>query len=146
MALKITLKPHERVIIAGAAITNGNVSTHLLIENTVPILREKDLLREKEAKSPAQKIYFIIQIMYLDQENLTGHHKIYWDLIHAFLKAIPSSLGLIDEISEQILGSRYYKALKVARKLMDYEQSILSKTKMDSRTTAEDHQARLESL
>ena len=42
--------------------------------------------------------------MYLDQENLPAHHKVYWDLVHAFLKAAPSALGLIDEISEHLLG------------------------------------------
>jgi flagellar biosynthesis repressor protein FlbT len=126
MALKITLKPHERLIIAGAAISNGHSTANLLIENNVPILREKDILREKNAASPAQKIYFIIQIMYLDQDDLAAHHKLYWDLVRSFIKAAPSSLRLIDEISEHILGSRYYKALKVARKLIDYEKSILS--------------------
>jgi flagellar protein FlbT len=130
MALKITLKPNERVIIAGAAIRNGPSAASLLVENNVPILRGKDILKEKDSLSPAQKIYFIIQIMYLDQENLPAHHKLYWDLVRSFIKAAPSSLRLIDEISEHILGSRYYKALKTARKLIDYEKSILSRNNL----------------
>jgi flagellar protein FlbT len=130
MALKITLKPNERVIIAGAAIRNGPSAASLLVENNVPILRGKDILKEKDSLSPAQKIYFIIQIMYLDQENLAAHHTLYWELVRSFIKAAPSSLRLIDEISEHILGSRYYKALKTARKLIDYEKSILSRNNL----------------
>ena len=132
MALKITLKPHERMIIAGASIANGPSVANLLIENNVPILREKDILKEKDADSPARKIYFIVQVMYLDQENLAAHHKIYWDLVRAFIKAAPSALRLIDEISEHILCARYYKALKISRKLIAYEQSIISRTKNDT--------------
>jgi flagellar biosynthesis repressor protein FlbT len=126
MALKITLKPNERVIIAGAAISNGPAPASLLIENNVPILRGKDILKEKDVRSPAQRIYFMIQVMYLDQENLAAHHKLYWDLVRSFLKAAPSSLRLIDEISRHILGSRYYRALKTARKLIEYEKSLLT--------------------
>lgn len=114
------------MIIAGAAITNGNSTAHLSVENNVPILREKDILREKEAISPAKRIYFIIQLMYLDPDNLDAHHRIYWDLVSPFVQAVPSALGLIDEISEQIRCDRYYRALKLTRRLIDQEQSLLS--------------------
>jgi flagellar biosynthesis repressor protein FlbT len=131
MALKITLKPNERIIVAGAAIHNGPSVAHLVIENNVPILRGKDILKEKDATSPAKKIYYIVQLMYLDQENLTVHHGIYWGLVRAFIKAAPSTLKWIDEISEHILCTRYYKALKLTHKLIDYEQSLLTKVAKD---------------
>ena len=127
MALKITLRPHERVIISGAVITNGNRTSDLCIENKVPVLREKDILKEKDADSPAQRIYLVIQLMYIDEDNLVTHHNTYWTLIRDFVKAAPSTLGLIDEISEHILNSRYYQALKLARKLIDYEEEALSR-------------------
>ena len=129
MALKIALRPHEKIIIAGAAITNGSCSTSLLIENNVPLLREKDILKEVHADSPARRIYFVVQLMYMDQENLAEHHKLYWNLVNDFIKAAPSALGLIDKINVQILGAQYYKALKFARELIKYEQSIISGTK-----------------
>ncbi len=129
MALKITLRPYEKIIIAGAAIKNGIHTTNLLIENEVPILREKDILKKENADSPARRIYFVVQLMYMDQANLVEHHKLYWSLVNAFLKAAPSALGLIDKINVQILSAQYYKALKYARELIKYEQSIISGTK-----------------
>jgi flagellar protein FlbT len=40
MALKITLKPNEKMIVSGAVVTNGNTkNTDLIIENNVPVLR-----------------------------------------------------------------------------------------------------------
>jgi len=127
MPLKITLKPHERMIVGGAVITNGNTRCDLLVENKVSILRQKDIMREKDADSPCRKIYFTIQLMYIDEENLIEHHNTYWRLVQDIVKAAPSMLALIDQISEYILNNKYYQALKLARKLIDYEQEIIDR-------------------
>src|SRR6516225_6546488 len=45
MALKVELKPHERVIIGSCVITNTDQRARLLIDgDNIPILREKDIL------------------------------------------------------------------------------------------------------
>ena len=124
MGLKITLKPKERMIIGGAVITNGDSKCNLIIENKVPLLRDKNILNEEEANTPARRIYFVIQLMYIDEENLTTHHKKYWDLASAFIQAAPSALGMIKQISEHIVSNRYYMALKLAGKLIEYEQEV----------------------
>ena len=125
MPLKITLKPNERMIVGGAVITNGNTRCDLLIENKVSILRQKDIMSEKDADSPCRKIYFTIQLMYIDEENLIEYHNTYWKLVQDIVRAAPSMLALIDQISEHILNNKYYQALKLARKLIDYEQEII---------------------
>ena len=127
MPLKITLKPHERMIVGGAVITNGNAKCDLLIENKISILRQKDIMSEKDADSPCRKIYFTIQLMYIDEENLIEHHNTYWKLVQDIVKAAPSMLALIDQISEHILNNKYYQALKLARKLIDYEQEVIDR-------------------
>lgn len=126
MALKITLRPDEKIIIAGALIKNGDRTANLLIENNVPVLRGKEILKKENADSPASKIYFVVQLMYMNQANLADHHKFYWNQVNAFVKAAPSSLVLIDKINTQILAAKYYKALKYARELIKYEQLLTS--------------------
>jgi flagellar biosynthesis regulator FlbT len=42
------------------------------------------------------------------------------------VQAAPSTTGLIDKISEHILGDKYYPALKLAKKLIAYEKEALS--------------------
>jgi flagellar protein FlbT len=126
MSLKITLKPGERMIIGGAVITNGNSKTNLIVENTVPILRNKDILNVEDANSPARRIYFAIQLMYIDEKNLATHHKTYWKLVREFLEAAPSATAAIDKISEDILNNRYYQALKRCKKLIAYEEEIIA--------------------
>ena len=128
MALRISLKPNEKMILGGAVITNGNgFRCNLIIENKVPILREKDILNENEANSLCRQLYFVIQLMYIDEENLDAHQKNYWKLVKDLIKAVPSSMIFIDQISEEIIGGRYYQALKLAQKLIDYEQEVISR-------------------
>ena len=128
MTLKITLKPHEKMIMGGAVIANGNnAACHLIIENKAPILREKDILSENDANSPCRRIYFVIQLMYIDEENLILHQKEFWKLVKNLIKAAPSRMGIIDRINEEIVNGRYYQALKLAKKLIDYEQEVISR-------------------
>lgn len=134
MALKITLKPYERVIVGGAVVTNGSTKTNLVIENDVPILREKDIMKEQDADTPCRRIYFVIQLMYVDEKNMLEHHNMYWKLVQDVLKAAPSVLVLVDQISEHILANRYYKALKLARKLIDYEQEVVNNVRNTGRS------------
>ncbi|MEA1921913.1 MAG: flagellar biosynthesis repressor FlbT, partial [Pseudomonadota bacterium] len=99
MALKIALRPHERIVIAGAVISNGEKRSDLIIENQVPILREKDLMSEAEADTPCRRIYFVIQLMYFDEENLKEHHKNYWRMVEEVVAAAPSMSIFVDRIS-----------------------------------------------
>jgi flagellar protein FlbT len=48
------------------------------------LLREKNILKEEEANTPGRRIYFVIQLMYIDEENLTTHHKTYWELVSVY--------------------------------------------------------------
>jgi len=121
MPLKITLRPNERIVIDGAVLTNGSTTCNLFIGNFVPILREKDIMTERDAYSPCRRIYFTIQLMYLDKENPTAHQNTYWELVKAVLEAAPSMLGLIDQISDHILQNNYYKALKLTKDLINHE-------------------------
>ncbi len=126
MALKITLKPNEKMIVGGAVLTNGNSkNSDLIIENNVPVLRQKDILCEADATSHCRQIYFVIQLMYIDAENLAEHQQTYWKLVHELIDASPRLTGHIDEINEHILTGNCYRALKLARHLINFEQEVL---------------------
>lgn len=128
MALKITLKPGERMILGGAVVTNASAaSCELVIENRIPLLRQKDIMTEVRADSPCRRIYLSIQLMYIDEANLASYQKTYWDLVRDLTRAAPSTVGLIDAISEQIFRRSYYQALKLAKKLIDYEQEVIAR-------------------
>lgn len=126
MPLKLTLKPHEKVILAGAVITNGTTAAHLTIENQVPLLRQKDILTEKDADTPCKRIYLVVQLMYIGDGLTSELAQVYWDLVRDVLDAAPSTNGLISQISSNILESNYYSALKIAKKLISYEEELVN--------------------
>jgi flagellar protein FlbT len=132
MALKITLKPDERMIVGRAVVTNGNSKNiHLIIENNVPVLRQKDILSEKKATSPCKKVYFLIQLMYIDEKNLITQQHAYWDLVREIMGAVPRLSCHINKINENILCGRYYHALKMAGDLVKFEQEVLKNASTD---------------
>ena len=124
MSLRLNLKPHEKIIIGGAVISTGNRHVEFLVENTVPILRQKDILSEEQADSPAKRIYFALQMMYIDLENRTAHIESFFALAHDVLEAAPSTSNLIRQICDQVTVSQFYQALKTARNLIDYEKEL----------------------
>lgn len=125
MSLKITLKSNERLIVGGAVVKNGGKGTVLYIENTIPILREKDILGEKDANTPCKRVYFTLQLMYIDEANVPQYRTAYSELASDILKAAPSTAGFIEQINERVLAQNYYQALKTARNLIDYEQELI---------------------
>jgi flagellar protein FlbT len=125
MSLKVELKPGERLIIGTAVVRNGDQRARLFIEGEAPILREKDILTAGTADTPAKKIYLAVQLMYL-QQDLSGHNEFYFPLVQDFLAAAPSALPLIAEVNNRILSGDLYKALKAAKKLITYEQELIS--------------------
>ena len=67
MALKVELKPGEKLLVGNCIITNSDQRTRLFIDGNAPILREKDILTSETADTPAKRIYLAVQLMYIDE-------------------------------------------------------------------------------
>ena len=125
MSLKVELKPHERLVIGNCVVTNSDQRTRLYIDGKAPVLREKDILNATTANSPAKRIYFAVQLMYLD-DDIDRLRREYFALVTDLVRAAPSTMMLIDEINNEILTGQLYKALRAAKKLIQYEQEIFA--------------------
>jgi flagellar biosynthesis repressor protein FlbT len=138
MALKLSMKADERIIAGGAVLRNATGKTvDLVVENEVPLLREKDILSESHADTPCKRVYFVIQLMYVDNQNIGKHQKIYWDLVRDIIQAAPSTTPMFKTISEAIYHGKYYQALKETRKLMAYEEKVMTHAIQSGRNTRE---------
>jgi flagellar protein FlbT len=128
MALKLTLKPEEKVIVNGAVIANGGAKTTLSIENSAIILRQKDILTEEQADTPAKRIYFCLQLAYLD----TDHERDYLEkanlLVRDFINAVPTDevREILEPVGIDVSAQNYFKALKQLKKLIAYEERRLN--------------------
>jgi flagellar protein FlbT len=125
IALKVELKPNERIIIGNCVITNTEQRARLLIDgDMIPILREKDILTPETADTPAKLVYLAVQLMYISP-NPEVNHATYFSLLREIMTAVPSAWPIIEGINNNILSGDLYQALKEARKLIAYEKKLL---------------------
>ena len=124
MSLKVELKPGERIIIGTAVLRNGDGRVRFFIEGDAPILREKDILTPATADTPAKRLYLALQLMYLG-EAAAADGALYLSLARDFLAAVPSAVGHIDRINNDVLSGQLYKALKAAKALISYERDVI---------------------
>jgi len=127
MPLKIQLKPKERVIINGAVIEGHPENrTEIVVMNNASVMRQKHILQESEADTPVKRLYFAVQMLYIDEEhrgNYEGdfrkYHKDLQDTLT--LPIIVTSLELIKNAAD---AGKYYDAMKVCRDLIKVEAEL----------------------
>ena len=68
MPLRVELKPFERIVIGETVIINSGTRTSFLIDGEAPILRERDTVTAETANTPARRVYFCVQMMYLKND------------------------------------------------------------------------------
>lgn len=135
MALKIELKPHERIIIGSCVITNTDQRTRLLIDgDNVPILREKDIQAPETADTPAKLVYLAVQLMYISPGTDTNHGS-YFNLLRNIITTMPNAWPMIEAINAHVLNGELYQALKEARKLVAHEKEFLEQAGAEPATT-----------
>jgi len=128
MPLKLSLKPHEKFVLNGAVLMNGDRRASLVIENKASILREKDIMQSEEADTPIKRIYFPIMMMYLDAETSQAYYDEFVTRMTEFMNAVSNreALTLCVEISRDVLQGQYYRALMKCRKLFEFENVRLN--------------------
>jgi flagellar protein FlbT len=130
MALVVDLKKGETFMIGDTIIVNDthnrkftNGGARLYISGDAPMLRQKDIMREEEATSPAKKLYFVMQTMYLSRDP-KAHAEAYVGLVRQIQEAGPDTAPYFAKINELLQNRSYYKALKEAKNLINFEQGI----------------------
>jgi flagellar protein FlbT len=127
MPLKLSLKPHEKFVLNGAVVQNGDRRGVLLLQNKASVLREKDIMQQDEANTPSRRIYFPVMMMYIDEPGAGAYHEEFVQRLQEFMGAIANTDILADcvNVSKLVLQREYYKALVLCRKLMEYEDQRL---------------------
>lgn len=126
MALKLNLKPGEKIVINGAVIVNGDRKASLAVKNFANILRETDVMQEEDADTPTKRAYFAAQLMLLDPEHRTDYEEPFRrfmkDLLGAFTN--PEILALLEQALQHFSDGDHYKILAVLRKVIKYEEVL----------------------
>lgn len=128
MALKLTLKPGEKIAINGAVVVNGDRRTEFLVENRASILRESDIMRAEEATTPARRVYLPVMMMALDPSARKNLFAEFDRRLTEFAGVLsdPAALSLCLKISASVANGAYYKALGHCRVLIEFENERLT--------------------
>ena len=126
LALRVELKPGERMLGGGAAVRTGATRAELFNENDTPLLRELDVLRPDAVRTPGERIHRMLRLMSLDDHAPGGNAEAYPELTQEVLGAAPSCAPWVKAIDEQLDAGRLFRALRSARRLIAHEREHLS--------------------
>ena len=124
MALHVELKPFERFNLNGAEVANGPQRVRLQIQSGARMLREKDIMLEQDATTPAKRLYFALQNAYLKDRWAESKAD-----IAGLLPALTQykSLNTSDVVARLSEGD-LYRALRALRQLIQAEEDSFLKT------------------
>ena len=127
MALKINVKPGEKIVINGAVITMGEGASYIVLQNQATFLREKDIMQQEDATTPVRRIYFSLMLMYLDQDNYQNYYNDYMDRMIELMRS--TGLAQIRDtlmvMFRDVQERRFFQALKACKALMKVEEELL---------------------
>lgn len=124
MALKLVLRPGERLVINGAVFENGGGrSVALLLQSRVSVLLEKDMMQPQDADSPAKRLYVLIMLMYLNEDARDSLSEGFFAQLAEFtsFEHDPSILEECHGIANDVSSDAHYRALMRCRKLISHE-------------------------
>lgn len=126
MPLKLDLKSGEKMIVNGAVLENVGPSAKIIVHNMASILREKEILSQEDAATPASRVYFSLQCAYMFPQARQDHLNKFSGFLDDYLAACPSAREIGDVIKDHIEDKQYYKALRHSRNLIAHEIKTLN--------------------
>ncbi len=125
MALRLSLRENEKVIINGAVISPAGRSCDILFHNRARILHEKDVLTDTEIFAAMEEegssrsdswLYYLIQLLYIDPDNGERLLNQLTDTINLLKTDYPDQQEAIDEIIGNIANGDLFYAMKNCQK------------------------------
>jgi flagellar protein FlbT len=127
--LVLKLAPHERVLINGAVIENGDKRSRLAIMTpNANILRLRDAIHPEQVTTPVRRVCYIAQLV------LSGDAKADEAKVQMMRGVEQLSRAMTDHDSraqlaaatEALLDDQFYQALKALRTLLPREARLLA--------------------
>ena len=126
MALNLTLKPFERIIVNGCMLRNGGRKSTPTVETRADIIRETDLLGPEAATTPVTAVYFLIQSALIDPETRDKTAKSAQKRLAVLATTFGAELrGHVFETANNVSRGEYFTALRNLRPLLARETEIL---------------------
>ena len=127
--LVLKLGPHERVLINGAVVENGDKRSRLaIVTPNANILRLRDAIHPQEANTPVNRVCYIAQLV-LTGDATAG------DTRQQLLRGIEQMSQVLTDYDSRtqlnlatkaVLEDQHYQALKALRSLLPREERLFA--------------------
>ncbi|CAM3095372.1 MULTISPECIES: flagellar biosynthesis repressor FlbT [Methylobacterium] len=125
MPLRLELKPLERLIINGALIRNGDRRSTFLIETQCKFLRESEIITESEADTACKQIHLTLTVIYL-ADDPAASIDLFFRQAGELIRLAPAAAPQVAAIAEAVEAGSFYPAIKLGRKLVEWEGAALA--------------------
>ena len=126
--LVLKLGPKERLLINGAVVENGDKRSRLsILTPDVHVLRLKDAIHPKDAKTPVKRACYTVQLVLIGElephDGRSAVLKGLEELSHVLLDH--DSRRLLSMATDAVLDENFYSCLKLLRNLIPRENRLL---------------------
>lgn len=126
MALRLTLKPNERVIVNGCILKNGPRRHVLEVENRADVLRGDEMFDATTASTPGRRIAYQIQIMLVSPSHRAELAPRVKSDLDDLMQVLPRFAALISKVHQELAEGSYYAAFRALQPVFVYEDQLLS--------------------
>ena len=129
--LVLKLGPHERVLINGAVVENGDKRTRLAIMTpNANILRLRDAIHPQEAITPVKRVCYIAQLVLTGDATAADTRPQLLRGIEQLSQVLTDhdSRTQLNIATKAVLEDQHYQALKTLRTLLPREERLFAAT------------------
>lgn len=127
--LVLKLGPHERVLINGAVIENGERRSRLaVVTPNANILRLRDAIHPGEVNTPVRRVCYIAQLVLSGDADPVESRQQLLRGIEQLSQVLtdPDSRRSLTLATTAVLDDQYYQAMKALRALLPREERLLA--------------------
>lgn len=127
--LVLKLGPHERVLINGAVIENGDKRSRLaVVTPNANILRLRDAIHPEQANTPVRRVCYIAQLVLSGDAAASEARLQLLRGIEQLSQVLTDhdSRGLLTQATDAVLEEQHYQALKALRALLPREERLFA--------------------
>jgi flagellar biosynthesis repressor protein FlbT len=127
--LVLKLGPHERVLINGAVVENGDKRSRLaIVTPNANILRLRDAIHPQEANTPVKRVCYIAQLVLTGDATSDDTRQQLLRGIEQLSQVLTDhdSRTQLNMATKAVLEDQHYQALKALRTLLPREERLFA--------------------
>ncbi len=127
--LVLKLGPHERVLINGAVIENGDKRSRIAVMTpNAKILRLRDAIHPETANTPVRRVCYLAQLVLTGDADAADIRLQVLRSIEQLSQILtdPDSRSQLTLASQAVLSGEYYPTLKALRALLPREERLMA--------------------